>query len=663
MRSAALTSMRVAIVGCGAVAEEYTPDITTHPELSLVAVADRARDRAERLADAHGADAYGSLDALLDESDARLIVNLTSHAAHAPVTERALDAGRHVFSEKPLALDPARAADLLARTGPDRRLACAPTSPAGDPQRLARRYLAEARPGSVRTAAVDCNVGRVSEWHPRPNSFRQVGPLLDAAVYPLTILTALFGPVARVRSADADRLDPELSTEDAPDHWTATLSLAGGQRVDLRASGYTPFRAGAQMRLTLEGDDGTLVLPDAGGLGGDAADHPRYARLGSEPVRVPPVAPRGRLTRAHGVADLAAAAREGRRLRVGSPAQAAHVVSAIDAVARAAESGAPTRPVGVGAGFERRRAGRPAPDSEPNRRPPNPDGPVLPPVGVGTASYRGGDEYADLAAGVRAALDAGARLLDCAELYGTESLIGDLIHAPGGPPRGGLTLVSKAWHTNHAPDDLRAACRASRERLGVDRLDGYLLHGMEAWERQGSLDGLADLSHGEREALTFPTDRAGDPLTADVSLAETWRAMEGLVTDGNVRLLGVCNVGVADLERLHGLAEIPPRVVQVEHHPLAPRDRVVEWCHDHGVRVLGHTPLGPDDLLDHPTVRAVASDDGLTPAGALLRWSVSRGVVPIPSTSDPGHAVANLDLFEQSLSAAGRARLDNLAGP
>jgi alcohol dehydrogenase (NADP+) len=653
--------MRVAVVGCGAVAEEYAPDLAAHPDLDLVAVADRAADRAERLAAAHDAAAYGSLDALLAGSDASLVVNLTSHAAHAPVTERALDAGRHVFSEKPLALDPARAAALLDRAGPDSRLACAPTSPAGDPQRTARRYLAEDRLGPVRAARVDCSVGRVSEWHPRPDSFHRVGPLLDAAVYPLTVLTSLFGPVTRVRSADADRLDPVLTPDDAPDHWSVTLDLADGPRVDLRASGYVPFRAADQMRVELAGDDGTLRLPDAGSLGGDPAAHPRYARLGGDPVRVPPESPRGRLSRAFGVAALAAAARDGRAVRVGSPAQAAHVVSVVDAAARAAARGAPTTPDSVGRGFSRRGVGPPA--GGPGARRPVPGAPALPPVGVGTASYRGGDRYVDLEDGVGAALDAGARLLDCAELYGTESLVGDLIHGRGGPPRGALTLVSKAWHTNHAPDDLRAACRGSRERLGVDRLDVYLLHGTEAWAHQGSLDGLADLSHAEREALTFPTDETGDPVPADVSLAETWRAMEGLVADDAVRTIGVCNVSVDELERLHDLSSVPPRVVQVEHHPLAPRDGLVEWCHDHGARVLGHTPLGPDGLLDHPTVRDVADEEGLTPAGALLRWSVARGVVPIPSTSDPAHAVANLDLFERPLSSAGRTRLDDLPHP
>jgi alcohol dehydrogenase (NADP+) len=652
--------MRVAVVGCGAVAEEYAPEVAAHPDLDLVAVTDRTIARAERLAAAHDADAHESLDALLVGSDAPLLVNLTSHAAHAPVTERALEAGRHVFSEKPLALEPGRAADILDRVGPDSRLACAPTSPAGDPQRTARRYLAEGRLGRIRAARIDCNVGRVSEWHPRPDSFHHVGPLLDAAVYPLTVLTSFFGPVARVRSAEADHLDPDLDADDAPDHWSATLDLVAGPRVDLRASGYVPFRAAEQMQLEFAGDDGTLRLPDAGSLGGERAAHPRYARLGSDRVRVPPEAPRGRLSRAFGVAELAAAARERRSLRVGSTEQAANVVSVVDATVRAAETGSPTTPGHAGRRFPRRSVGRPPAGRDPRR--PVPDAPALPPVGVGTASYRGGETYVDLEAGLRAALDAGVRLLDCAELYGTESLVGDLVGARGGPPRGALTLISKVWHTNHAPSDLRAACRRSRDRLGVDRLDAYLLHGTEAWEHRGSLDGLADLSHAEREALTFPTDEDGDPLRSDVGLDETWRAMEGLVAEGAVRRLGVCNVGVDELERLRDLAQIPPRVVQVEHHPLAPREDVVGWCHKHGVRVLGHTPLGPDSLLGHPTVRAVADDEGLTPAGVLLRWSVAQGVVPIPSTSDPAHAVANLDLFERSLSPAGREQLHDLRG-
>jgi alcohol dehydrogenase (NADP+) len=208
---------------------------------------------------------------------------------------------------------------------------------------------------------------------------------------------------------------------------------------------------------------------------------------------------------------------------------------------------------------------------------------------------------------------------------------------------------------------LRAACRASRERLGVDRLDAYLLHGTEAWVHRGALDGLADLSHAEREALTFPTDDDGRPLRADVSLAETWTAMEGLVRDGHVRHIGVCNVAVDDLAALHDEADVPPRVVQVEHHPRAPRDDLRAWCRERGVAVMGHTPLGPDGLLDDPAVCAAADAADRSPAATLLRWAVDRGVVPIPSTSDPGHAVENLDLFRAPLPETARERLDGLA--
>jgi alcohol dehydrogenase (NADP+) len=162
-------------------------------------------------------------------------------------------------------------------------------------------------------------------------------------------------------------------------------------------------------------------------------------------------------------------------------------------------------------------------------------------------------------------------------------------------------------------------------------------------------------------ALTFPVDDDGDPLRADVSLAETWAAMEGLVHEGAVRHLGVCNVSADELAALHADATVPPRVVQVEHHPRAPRDDLLAWCRDHGVAVMGHTPLGPDGLRDDPAVRAAADAADRSPAATLLRWAVERGVVPIPSTSDPAHAVENLDLFRSPLPDATRERLDGLA--
>ena len=226
---AVTTRVDCAFVGAGAVASEYLDGIEG-TNLRLAAVCDTDRERATALAAAAPGDpaVYTAVDALLAAESAPLVINLTSHAAHAPVTETALAADRHVFSEKPLALAPERAAALV-ETARDRGVAlgCAPLTPRCDAQRHARGLLADGRLGRVRLATATANVGRVDEWHDRPGSFLDVGPLYDGAVYPLSLLVAWFGPVARVRSADAVDAWPGEQSPRTP-HVEATLEFADG---------------------------------------------------------------------------------------------------------------------------------------------------------------------------------------------------------------------------------------------------------------------------------------------------------------------------------------------------------------------------------------------------------------------------------------------------
>jgi alcohol dehydrogenase (NADP+) len=158
--------------------------------------------------------------------------------------------------------------------------------------------------------------------------------------------------------------------------------------------------------------------------------------------------------------------------------------------------------------------------------------------------------------------------------------------------------------------------------------------------------------------LTFPRDDDGEIREADVSLAETWRAMERLVDDGLTRTIGLCNVSVEELDGLLESARIRPAVVQVERNPYEPRSALVDYCHERGVRVVAHTPFSTRDLLAEPTVRAVADEEGVTPAQAVLAWNVADGVVPIPSSTDESHIVENLAAGAVDLSADSRARLD-----
>ncbi|WP_123619238.1 aldo/keto reductase [Halorubrum sp. CSM-61] len=672
--------MECAFVGAGSVARRYAAGIDGS-RLELTAVCDLDAGRAHDLADRHDATAYADLGAMLAEVEAPLVVNLTSHGAHASVSRRALRADRHVFSEKPLALDAEEAADLVATA--ERRglaLACAPINHRCDAQRHARWLLGDGRLGPVRLGYAHAHVGRVTEWHDDPASFLAVGPLYDGAVYPLNCLVSWFGPVGRVRVADglAPWPDRETETPERDSHVEATLEFRAGPTVRLTASLYAPHRSREFNSLELHGDDGSIYLADSGALAADS-DTVRVGGNGREYVDAPHPAPRRERRYVDGPARVAAAVASGRR-PVASARRSAHVVAVCNAVESAAADGGPATvdahgvaspdlsPPPVRPRLDRssaRRGGTAGTAGEGASRAAG-DGAsraaavMLPPVGFGCSRYRDG-EYVDRMDSVATALDAGYRLLDSAELYGNEARIGDLLDAPGSPDREGLFLASKVWNTNH--EHVAEACEGTLEALGVDALDCYMLHWPTAWAYQGPLRNLADRPPAEQEALAFPTDDDGDPETVDASLTETWARLEEVHERGLARTIGVCNVDVDQLERIAATADVLPAVVQVESHPYLPRRELVEWCHERGIRVVAHSPLSAPGLLDEPILREVAADRGATPAQVALAWQVDRGVVPIPASNDLGHVAENLGATRVDLSTADRGRLASLADP
>jgi len=257
----------------------------------------------------------------LSAVDAPLVVNLTSHAAHAPVTRTALEADRHVYSQKPLALDAdeAKALVALARER-DLGLGCAPGTPRAPSQRRAGRLLADGRLGPVGLGYAHAHVGRVTDWHDRPDSFLEIGPLYDGAVYPLALLASWFGPVERVRVADALDVWPEREDRrpSTPSHVEATLAFAAGPTVRLTASFYAPHRSREFYGLELHGDDGSLYLKGTGAME-TGRDHVRFGRVGREYVSAPPPLPRSRTSTS---APSSASPRRSRRARRPGPAAA-----------------------------------------------------------------------------------------------------------------------------------------------------------------------------------------------------------------------------------------------------------------------------------------------------------------------------------------------------
>lgn len=293
--------------------------------------------------------------------------------------------------------------------------------------------------------------------------------------------------------------------------------------------------------------------------------------------------------------------------------------------------------------------------------------PTLPAMGFGCSPFRAGGLRVDLAAAVRAALAAGYRLFDLAELYGNERAVGESLGSPQAPPRPELFLVGKVWRTNFRPAALRDACESSLRRLACDAFDLYLLHAPEAWRHRGPLSEPAAVGWEEFERRAVPRDAQGNLELDDVPLAETWEAMQDLARRGLAGEIGVSNFTPAQIAELGPpLAALPalPVANQIEHSPYRPNPATVDWCARQGIRLMAHSPLSAHGLLAEPVLSRLAASHRRSPAQIVLRWNVQRGLAPLPSSTDPGHIVENLGALDFELDTAAMAAmaaLDSLA--
>jgi predicted dehydrogenase len=331
-----MTPLGLGIVGTGNIAGGYARDALTHPEIRLVAATDLDLERAAAFAEEHGCEVHASLDDLLADEEVDIVVNLTVHHAHYEVTKRTLEAGRHVYSEKPLALRSAEAHELVELAAArGLRLGCSPSTFLGEAQQTAGALIRSGRLGPVRAVYAEVNWGRIETWHPAPAPFFDVGVLVDVGVYPLTLVTTMLGP-ARTVKAWGWELKPDRHTIDgtpfrigSPDLIVAAVELEGGVVVRLTASFYVGRPASQTGSLEFHGDNASLAL-------GSFQDFDAEVRIGAYGETYEPVAhvrPAYRGTAwARGVAEMASAIAEDRPHRA-SAEQAAHVVDILEAAA------------------------------------------------------------------------------------------------------------------------------------------------------------------------------------------------------------------------------------------------------------------------------------------------------------------------------------------
>ncbi|MFE7650522.1 aldo/keto reductase [Streptomyces phaeoluteigriseus] len=242
------------------------------------------------------------------------------------------------------------------------------------------------------------------------------------------------------------------------------------------------------------------------------------------------------------------------------------------------------------------------------------DGTTLPAVGLGT--WPMDDAQAEQA--VAGALGLGYRLIDTATNYRNETGVGRGI-ARAGVPREEIVVTTKLPGRHHGYEETLTSFEESRRRLGVDRVDLYLIH----W-----------------------------PLPRVDKYVDSWRAMIKLREDGLVRSIGVSNFTPSHIERLEKETGVLPAVNQVEVHPLFPQDALRAFHESKGIVTESWSPLGRGSaLLDDPAVLSVAEAHGVTPGQAVLRWHLQLGAVPVPKSADPERQRANLEVFGFELDA------------
>ncbi|HNC24363.1 MAG TPA: Gfo/Idh/MocA family oxidoreductase [Opitutaceae bacterium] len=333
--------IRVAIVGCGNIADRYAERILTYPTCELVGFSDLDPARARAFAAKFGGRAYDSLAQMLADPSIALVVNLTIHFAHYEVVKQCLLAGKHVHTEKPLALryaDAKELVDLAAARG--LRLGSAPITYMGEAQQTAWKLLRSGKAGPVRLVYADINHGRIEAWHPNPEPFYEVGIQWDVGVYPLTLLTTMFGPVRRV-TATGKVVYPHRVTKEGrkftittPDYVLAMLEFEAGLTARLSANFYV---AGGKQGGGIEfnGDLGSVYLGSFQGFNASV----EFAPFGGKYEPVPLIrSPFEGVEFARAVDDMTQAMLAGRPQRA-SGSQAAHVVEILEAVGNSMKNG------------------------------------------------------------------------------------------------------------------------------------------------------------------------------------------------------------------------------------------------------------------------------------------------------------------------------------
>lgn len=330
----------IGIIGAGVISKQYLDNLTSFPDIRVAAIGDLFEDAAAARAAEYGVPVHGGVDAVLGNPDVEIVINLTIPAAHVEVATQALNAGKHVWSEKPFSLDRESGLGLLkAADAAGLRLGCAPDTFLGAGLQTARRMIERGDIGVPLTALTLMQSPGPESWHPNPAFLFQdgAGPLFDIGPYYLTTLVQTFGSIRRVAAFGSKSREtrvigsgPKAGEEFAvtvPTHVSSILEFDGGESAQSIFSFDSPLKRAGFVEIT--GSEATIAFPDPNNFDGDV----RLCARGAEDWTTVP-STGSTASRGAGVLEMARAIRAGRPHR----AQGELAFHVLDTMASIAES-------------------------------------------------------------------------------------------------------------------------------------------------------------------------------------------------------------------------------------------------------------------------------------------------------------------------------------
>ncbi|KAI0824064.1 Aldo/keto reductase [Trametes gibbosa] len=223
-----------------------------------------------------------------------------------------------------------------------------------------------------------------------------------------------------------------------------------------------------------------------------------------------------------------------------------------------------------------------------------------------------------------AALEHGYRHIDSARMYRNEAQVGKSVRECG-IPRGDVFITSKVNNPEHGFEKATAAIDDSLRKFGFDYIDLMLIH---------------------------------SPLSDKERRLQTWKALIEAKKQGKVRTIGVSNYGPRHLEEIREAGLQTPSVNQVELHPFCQQKEIVEYCNKHKIIIEAYTPLIRGQWNDK--IVSIGQKYNKDPAQLLIRWSLQRGFVPLPKSSQPTRVRSNANVFDFEIDAEDMAVINAL---